>query len=313
MKKNDNEYPTVSVVMATYNGAEYLRAQLDSIVGQDYPVSELIVQDDGSTDATVSILREYERRFPFVRVYINKENLGFTENFRTACLRATGQLVALSDQDDVWLPRKLSRQVAAIGGCDVCCSWHTAGERMDGATLSRRTISPEAQLFQGILGHTMLLRRDFVQDAAHWFGPLPYDIGLGLCAHLGRGVACVAEPLNWHRTHARSYTQTFRPAAAGRRPTWQPYLLGPLNYYRLQRKTNFRLFYARILQLSAGRNALVHRLCQLLLSRSPLALVRLCLLCARHRRTIYPSDGATLLRGFCFPFIHAYRCKFYES
>lgn len=311
MKTNSNEYPTVSVVMTTYNGAKYLRPQLDSIVGQDYPVYELIVQDDGSTDETVGILRQYEAKFPFVHVYINKENLGFTENFRTACLRATGQFVALSDQDDVWYPQKLRRQVAAIGEADICCSWHTAGEKMDGAALSRRTISPEAQLFQGILGHTMLLRRRFVQDAAHWFGPLPYDIGLGLCAHLGRGVACVEEPLNWHRMHPRSYTQTFRPAAKGRRPTWQPYVFGLVNYYRMQRKPNFRPFYQRVREAARGKNALVYELCTLLLSRSPFALFRLCRLCMKHRETIYPTPHATALRGFCFPFIHAYHCTFY--
>jgi glycosyltransferase involved in cell wall biosynthesis len=61
MKKN------VSVVMCTYNGAKYLREQLDSIVHQTYPLHEVLVQDDGSTDETAAIVAEYVKDYPFVR------------------------------------------------------------------------------------------------------------------------------------------------------------------------------------------------------------------------------------------------------
>ena len=60
--------PTVAVVMCTYNGEKYLRQQLDSILAQTYPIQELIVQDDCSTDATLPILQEYEAKVPFMQV-----------------------------------------------------------------------------------------------------------------------------------------------------------------------------------------------------------------------------------------------------
>lgn len=98
--------PTVAVVMCTYNGEKYLRQQLDSILAQTYPIQELIVQDDCSTDTTLAILQEYEAKVPFMKVIENTHNLGFNLNFKTACMRATSDLIAISDQDDVWMPEK---------------------------------------------------------------------------------------------------------------------------------------------------------------------------------------------------------------
>lgn len=112
--------PTVAVVMCTYNGEKYLRQQLDSILAQTYPIQELIVQDDCSTDATLPILQEYEAKVPFMQVIENTHNLGFNLNFKTACMRATADLIAISDQDDVWMPEKIQKQVQAIGDYNLC-------------------------------------------------------------------------------------------------------------------------------------------------------------------------------------------------
>lgn len=62
---------TVSIVMCTYNGEQFLREQLDSILAQTYPIHELIIQDDCSTDHTADIVREYARQYPFIRFYAN--------------------------------------------------------------------------------------------------------------------------------------------------------------------------------------------------------------------------------------------------
>ncbi len=92
---------TVAVVMCTYNGGMFLREQLDSILRQTYPISEIIVQDDCSTDDTMDILRSYAARDNRVRVTRNAVNLGFNRNFRSAVMKATADFVAISDQDDV--------------------------------------------------------------------------------------------------------------------------------------------------------------------------------------------------------------------
>jgi len=92
----------ISVAMCTYNGAEFLPAQLESIITQSRPPDEIIVCDDGSTDNTQKLLK----KFP-VSLYINDHNLGSVKNFERAISLCTGDVIALSDQDDVWRNDKL--------------------------------------------------------------------------------------------------------------------------------------------------------------------------------------------------------------
>jgi glycosyltransferase involved in cell wall biosynthesis len=99
----------ISVAMTTYNGARYVRDQLDSIFAQTRVPDELIVCDDRSTDATPELLREYSARAPFpMRLVFNEQRLGSTKNFEQAIRLCTGDIIALSDQDDVWYPHKLA-------------------------------------------------------------------------------------------------------------------------------------------------------------------------------------------------------------
>jgi hypothetical protein len=99
----------ISVAMTTYNGASYLREQLDSIFAQDRLPDEIIVCDDRSSDATADILREYAARAPFpMQIVSNEERLGSTRNFEKAIRLCSGDIIALSDQDDVWRSHKLA-------------------------------------------------------------------------------------------------------------------------------------------------------------------------------------------------------------
>jgi glycosyltransferase involved in cell wall biosynthesis len=99
---------TISVAMTTYNGAAFLCEQLDSIFAQTRLPDELIVCDDGSTDATLELLRGYSARAPFrMTVVLNEQRRGSTKNFEQAIQLCTGDIIALSDQDDVWYPSKL--------------------------------------------------------------------------------------------------------------------------------------------------------------------------------------------------------------
>lgn len=100
----------ISVAMATYNGERFIREQLDSLAAQARLPDELVVTDDGSTDATMRILDEFARQAPFaVRIYRNESRLGFADNFLRAAALCTGDWVAFCDQDDIWLPNKLER------------------------------------------------------------------------------------------------------------------------------------------------------------------------------------------------------------
>ncbi len=99
-----------SVAMCTYNGAHYLREQLDSIAAQERLPDELVICDDGSTDGTREIVTNFAASAPFpVHFHVNERNLGSTKNFEQVIVFCTGDYIALSDQDDEWLPAKLAQ------------------------------------------------------------------------------------------------------------------------------------------------------------------------------------------------------------
>ena len=306
--------------MATYNGAKYIREQLDSILAQTYTLKELIIQDDGSTDNTVAICEEYARKYPIIRFIRNEHNLGFNGNFKSVAMKATGDYVALSDQDDVWFLKKIAKQVEMIGEHDICFSTHLCGADMEHTHLVSPQYSLEALLFNGFAGHTMLLRRDFIQTDEHWIDKIIYDWSLAVCGQLGRGIVMVDEPLNWHRTNVESACHVElkeRGINANARPTWQPYVYGIHNFRRLQQKPNWIRFYTYIYEHSKGeKTAVAHSMAKYMLDGSLLSLFRLCKICLKYGDRIYYSKGQKGLKGairkFCYPLIFSYNNVQYD-
>jgi glycosyltransferase involved in cell wall biosynthesis len=98
--------------MATYNGALYIKEQLDSILEQIGPDDELIIADDGSTDDTCKIIESYaDSRISLNR---NPATLGHVQNFAKLISLARGKYIALSDQDDIWVANRLDRMISAL-------------------------------------------------------------------------------------------------------------------------------------------------------------------------------------------------------
>jgi glycosyltransferase involved in cell wall biosynthesis len=97
----------ISVAMCTYNGERYIEQQLKSIVTQYYPIDEIQIADDGSTDNTVSIINDFKKIYKNINLTINERNLGPTKNFENVIQRCNGEYICLSDQDDIWHPDKL--------------------------------------------------------------------------------------------------------------------------------------------------------------------------------------------------------------
>ncbi|MEE8271770.1 MAG: glycosyltransferase family 2 protein [Alphaproteobacteria bacterium] len=108
--------PIVDVVLATYNGAEFVAAQIDSLLAQTYRSWRLLARDDGSTDGTADILRAYQTRHPerIILVVDDDGKLGYVGNFSRLLSKSTAAYVALCDQDDVWLADKLSLSMAKL-------------------------------------------------------------------------------------------------------------------------------------------------------------------------------------------------------
>lgn len=304
---------SVSVVMCTYNGEKFLSQQIDSILQQTHPILELIIQDDGSTDGTLSIAESYALRYPFVHVYQNTTNLGFNENFRTAVKRTKGRFIALADQDDIWFPEKIAKQVAAIGTAAICCSPCVKGSELNTAKPYKYKFSFEQQLFASIYGHTMLCKREFLLDDSHWLPSLWFDWSITLFAWLEDGVSVVNEPLNWHREHNAEVTITQKSNDS----PLAPYLHGYARYRRLQKDSNWQLAYRLVYERTGDKFPLVHHLCRLLLTEGLGAYLQLCLLCVKHRNLIYPTHRTHglggMVRAFFFPAIHAYYTTLYRN
>jgi glycosyltransferase involved in cell wall biosynthesis len=98
----------ISIALATYNGAQYLKEQLDSYLVQTLQPDELVVCDDCSNDDTLDVLEEFKQRAQFpVLIEKNKQNKGTVASFENAVSRCEGQYIFFSDHDDVWLPDKI--------------------------------------------------------------------------------------------------------------------------------------------------------------------------------------------------------------
>jgi len=207
--------PAVSIALCTYNGAEFLAAQLDSLLAQSFTDFEIVAVDDGSSDATVAILQAYAQRDARLRVFANQRNLGFKLNFEVALQKCRGPLIAPCDQDDVWQPRKLAQLVPltathVMAYCDSAlmdAGGKDLGLRMSQARRMLTTAEPLAFLFANcISGHAMLFRREVLASGL----PVPdgffHDWWLAFVASTLGSIAYVDQPLVNYRRHGAAIT-----------------------------------------------------------------------------------------------------------
>ncbi len=105
----------IDILLATYNGEKYIRTQLDSILGQTEKDFRILVRDDGSTDHTVEILREYENKYGNIQIIEDdKPSRGAAANFFELMKHAAAEYVMFCDQDDCWLPNKIEVSLRAM-------------------------------------------------------------------------------------------------------------------------------------------------------------------------------------------------------
>lgn len=104
----------IDILVATYNGEEYISEQLNSLLKQTYQNINIIICDDCSSDDTVTIIREFERKYSNIIVYENKQNIGYIKNYEKLITLSTGPYFMLCDQDDVWKKNKVEVSYNAI-------------------------------------------------------------------------------------------------------------------------------------------------------------------------------------------------------
>src|SRR6266496_5822470 len=97
----------VSIAMATYNGEKYLVEQLESLLNQTHKNIEIIITDDHSTDNTVFVIREFQKKYSSIKLMIKENNSGVTKTFEQSISNCDGEYIAISDQDDIWELNKI--------------------------------------------------------------------------------------------------------------------------------------------------------------------------------------------------------------
>jgi glycosyltransferase involved in cell wall biosynthesis len=116
----------ISIALATYNGSKHIEAQLQSMSSQTTLPDELVVSDDGSTDDTIAIIKRFAQTAPFeITVLPKHKRLGFADNFFHAAAACRNDIIAFTDQDDVWSDKKLEMGLAPFVDSEVLLSMHT--------------------------------------------------------------------------------------------------------------------------------------------------------------------------------------------
>ena len=197
--------------MCTYNGERFLNEQIDSILAQDYPICEIIICDDASTDNTFKIISEYQSQYPsLIKAIKNNQNIGYIKNFKQAMSFCGGEYFALADQDDVWMDDKISVLVDAIGSADLV---HSDASLIDQNGLlintsytnhaNKKENKTYIQLFQKniVTGCTTLLKKDLYSKSYPFLNTIPHDHWLALNAYDNNGIKYVDMVLVKYRQH----------------------------------------------------------------------------------------------------------------
>jgi len=212
--------PKVTVIIPTYNCARYIGEAVDSVLAQTYPVHEILVVDDGSTDNTRDVLSKY--REP-VR-YIPQKNAGPPAARNNGILQATGDYIAFLDSDDLWLPHKLQAQMECFQQhpeygmvyCDMK-TFDDTGILEESVKITRHLTYYTGDIFPQLFAETifqtsaLVVRRTCFDKVGLLDTTLPmgddYEIFLRLARYYH--VGCVDEPLILYRQHPSQGTRTW--------------------------------------------------------------------------------------------------------
>lgn len=220
---------TTSVCMGIYNGEKFIEKQLFSIFCQTKRPEEVILVDDGSTDATVHIVQQFIDKYGLKdtwKLIVNAENKGYPQNFYYAMSLCTQEVVFLADQDDIWDAKKLEKMCAVLEVFDtakaVCCKFGLIDEKENNIrTIMRPTFSHGTDTVRNISvkdvfykcewpGMVLAYRREwYSQCLAEWQSrqripekiTIPHDLLICVWAAEAEGFVQMDEELAWHRRH----------------------------------------------------------------------------------------------------------------
>lgn len=226
----------ISIALAVYNGTNYLCEQLESYLKQTRLPDELVVVDDCSTDHTVIMLEEFAASAPFsVLILKNEKNSGSTVGFDRAISNCTGDIIFLSDHDDVWFPEKIERMSQEFSKSPELGLLQANAEVVDQQLKpmgwmvfeksfpeEKRKQARERGLFQVLLDRNVVggATSAFRTEYRNFFSPMPDRIGrlhdgwIGLIISAMAKTDFLTEPLMQYRQHAGQQVGTAEGEAA---------------------------------------------------------------------------------------------------
>ncbi|MGO4002614.1 glycosyltransferase [Pseudomonas fluorescens] len=215
---------SVSVCIATYNGAGFIKEQLDSILMQIPATAEVLIGDDGSVDETISIVEGFND--PRIRVIRNSSNLGYVRNFENLIGNARGDYIFLSDQDDIWPAGRVDKMISAmdssqsflvVGGMESFVDDVESRHFFCGFDASRNTtpIRNVVDMFVGksvpYYGCAMLLSQKIKPYLIPFHSAaISHDIWIAFVANRRRSITHIIDAVTLRRIHGSNLTNSNR-------------------------------------------------------------------------------------------------------
>ncbi|MCM1142651.1 MAG: glycosyltransferase family 2 protein [Muribaculum sp.] len=203
----------ISVCIAVYNGEKYIREQLESILRQLSENDEVIISDDGSKDKTIDIILSLHD--PRIQVVLNSGGHGPVGNFENALKHAEGDYIFLSDQDDIWLDKRVSIAIDAMEEGAECVICNRSLIDKDGNLIAERVTQTDFTkypfykivLSNHYIGCCMAFTRKHLNLCLPFPKSLPmHDWWIGLLAHMQNKVRFIDTPLIAYRRHGNNVT-----------------------------------------------------------------------------------------------------------
>lgn len=209
--------PLVSVVVCTYNGADFIEDQIKSIVNQTYSNLEVIICDDNSSDRTLEVMRKVlENSTVDYRIYENPTNIGYIKNFNAGINHTRGDLIALCDQDDIWDLCKIEILVNEIG--DYSLIYSDSRIINEEGVFTNQFLSDHFNMVSGQDFRKLLLNNSvsahsllFKAELKTVILPLPdllfHDWWIATVASINDGIKYFEAPLTNYRVHDSNATE----------------------------------------------------------------------------------------------------------
>lgn len=205
----------ISVCLATYNGEAFLEEQLCSIISQLGTEDEIIISDDFSTDSTASIIHSFnDTRIKYILNQTKTHSP--VSNFQNALEYATGDIIFLSDQDDIWLPSKVEKCIKALDSADLVLHDAIVVDKflvcVSKSLFSLRHVKRGyiANLYKNsYIGCCMAFKKNVINYVLPFPKRTPmHDVWIGLNAELLGKVSFISEPLIMYRRHGNNASNT---------------------------------------------------------------------------------------------------------